>query len=65
MVLSQYRIQQRLWSISSTFQLTDHVLFVVGCGNAAVKVGVVSCAILGENIETSWVTSRGGWRSQC
>ena len=34
--------------------LTDHVT-VVGWGKDARQLGIVSCAILGEIIETSWV----------
>ena len=34
--------------------LTDHVS-VVGWGKDARQLGIVSCAILGEIIETSWV----------
>ena len=30
-----------------------------------VKVGIGSCAILGDNIETSWVTFAGVWRCEC
>ena len=35
--------------------LTDHVISVVGWGKDARQLGIVSCAILGENIEMSWV----------